>query len=129
MCPVILLLPMLSTFKVNPSLNSGIVPEIMFLETSITSRKPVVRSFRTAERGPKSWFELRSIVDIPLGKTMLETSNLSKLLDNFRYCKLDNLVKKVEIPSVRWLLEKSMEVIEVGVAKVGRVPRRSQPAK
>ncbi|WRX14616.1 hypothetical protein QQP08_007103 [Theobroma cacao] len=52
--PAILLLPIFSTFKLKPSVNSGIVPEMRLLETSITSKKLLVLLFKMLERDPNT---------------------------------------------------------------------------
>uniref|UniRef100_A0A2P2N4R2 Uncharacterized protein n=1 Tax=Rhizophora mucronata TaxID=61149 RepID=A0A2P2N4R2_RHIMU len=54
MWPDILLLPMFRTFKLNPSVSSGIVPEIRLPDTSKTSKRLLVLLFRILDRTPVS---------------------------------------------------------------------------
>lgn len=91
--PAILLLPIFSTFKLNPSVNSGIVPEMRLFDTSRTSKKLLVLLFKMLDRDPNTRFEWRSIKEIPSGIISWERSNFSWLFESFSFCRLVIFVK------------------------------------
>ncbi|KAL8153861.1 hypothetical protein V2J09_011621 [Rumex salicifolius] len=102
----------------NPSPNSGRVPEIKFLETSMDSRKLLVLLPRIFVRDPKNWFELRSMDDKSSGSVIIEMSYFSLLLDRSKEVKELGFAKSGSVPDslhpAKWTAESSLLLIQLG---------------
>ncbi|GER28728.1 NAD/NADP-dependent betaine aldehydedehydrogenase [Striga asiatica] len=108
MGPEILFPAKLSTSKPSPLLNSGIIPEISFLDKSRTCTNFLVSVVNSLEREPESPFELRSRTEICAGNLIVDTSARSKLCERLALFKYGILCRKLEISvPVKPLLERS----------------------
>jgi len=115
------------TFKPNPLMSFRIVR--LKSDTFKISRKLLVLLFKILERNPLNWFHLSSTEDITSDNLISKISNFNWLCDNLSFCKLDMLVKKPLMLSIRKLSDRSQELKESGLVNFGRFSLSLQLAR